>query len=154
VSQNGIEFGLAQTDAGLRLTVLADSALAAFDGKRSELGGRTLNLCALTPKKTAALRNAPVTVCLDAQNNVTFLYKGKPLNYTIFHQQAKQVKSYMPNKSTSLSKTSAKPISLLLTTPGARASLPPFLSKMSLKETSLLRAIRGHFYLSLTQSCI
>ncbi len=56
VSQNGIEFALAQTDAGLRLAMLADSALADFDGKRSELGGRTLSLCALTPKNTAALR--------------------------------------------------------------------------------------------------
>jgi hypothetical protein len=36
------------------------------------------------------MRNAPVTVCLDDQGNITILYKGKPLNYTVFHQQAKQ----------------------------------------------------------------
>jgi hypothetical protein len=31
-----------------------------------------------------------VTVCLDDQENITILYKGKPLNYTVFHMQAKQ----------------------------------------------------------------
>ena len=43
-----------------------------------------------TKRPTYTMRHAAVTVCLDAQNNVTLLYKGKPLNYTIFHQQAKQ----------------------------------------------------------------
>jgi len=37
-----------------------------------------------------ALRHAVVTVCLDAQENLVILYKGKPLDYTVFHRQAKQ----------------------------------------------------------------
>lgn len=49
-SQNGVEFGLAQTKAGNRLAVLADSTPAGFDGERTELGDRTLSLCTLTPK--------------------------------------------------------------------------------------------------------
>jgi hypothetical protein len=36
--------------------MLADSFLPEFDGERTELGGRTLILCALTPKNAAALR--------------------------------------------------------------------------------------------------
>jgi hypothetical protein len=43
-----------------------------------------------TPRPTYAMRHATVTVCLDAQQNVTILYKGKSLDYTLFHQQAKQ----------------------------------------------------------------
>jgi hypothetical protein len=36
------------------------------------------------------MHNAPITMCLDAKNNVTILYKGKSLAYTIFHEQSKQ----------------------------------------------------------------
>jgi len=43
-----------------------------------------------TPRPTYAMRHAVVTVCLDAQNNISILYKGKALNHTIFHQQSKQ----------------------------------------------------------------
>jgi transposase len=43
-----------------------------------------------TNRPTYAMRHASVTVCLDAQANVTILYKDKPLDYTVFHQQAKQ----------------------------------------------------------------
>jgi transposase len=43
-----------------------------------------------TPRPTYALRHATVSVCLDAQDNVTILYKGNALLYTIFHQQSKQ----------------------------------------------------------------
>jgi len=43
-----------------------------------------------TKRPTYALRHAAVTVCLDAQENLTILYKGKPLAYTVFHRQAKQ----------------------------------------------------------------
>jgi len=43
-----------------------------------------------TERPTYALRHTAVTVCLDALGNVTIAYKGKPLNYTIFHRQAKQ----------------------------------------------------------------
>ena len=43
-----------------------------------------------TPRPTYALRRAAVTVCLDAQGKVTLFYKGKSLNYTVFHKQARQ----------------------------------------------------------------
>ena len=43
-----------------------------------------------TKRPTYALQQASVTVCLDAENNIKILYKGKPLDYTIFHKQAKQ----------------------------------------------------------------
>jgi hypothetical protein len=43
-----------------------------------------------TKRPSYALRKAAVTVCLDDQENITILYKGKPLNYTVFHMQAKQ----------------------------------------------------------------
>ncbi|MBN1451827.1 MAG: hypothetical protein JW963_12495, partial [Anaerolineales bacterium] len=43
-----------------------------------------------TSRPTYALRHAAVTVCLDAHNNISILYKGKALDYTIFHQQSKQ----------------------------------------------------------------
>jgi transposase len=43
-----------------------------------------------TKRPTYALRHATVTVCLDAQENLVILYKDKPLDYTVFHRQAKQ----------------------------------------------------------------
>jgi hypothetical protein len=41
-----------------------------------------------TPHPTYAMRHAAVTVCLDAQGKISLLYKGKSLDYTIFHKQA------------------------------------------------------------------
>ena len=43
-----------------------------------------------TRRPTYALRNAQVTVCLNAQEQITILYNGKPLPYSIYQQQAKQ----------------------------------------------------------------
>ncbi len=43
-----------------------------------------------TTRPTYALRHAKVTVCDDQQGNVRLLYKGKPLEFTVFHRQAKQ----------------------------------------------------------------
>ena len=43
-----------------------------------------------TNRPSYALRNAQVTVCLNAQQDITLLYNGKALPYTIYHQQAKQ----------------------------------------------------------------
>ncbi len=43
-----------------------------------------------TERPTYAMRNAVVTVCVDAKQNITLLYKGKSLPSTIFHKQAKQ----------------------------------------------------------------
>lgn len=36
------------------------------------------------------MRKAPVTISLDVHQNVSILYKGKSLSFTIFHKQAKQ----------------------------------------------------------------
>ena len=43
-----------------------------------------------TERPTYALRHAVVTVCVDAQQKLTLLYKGQSLPYTVFHQQTKQ----------------------------------------------------------------
>jgi transposase len=43
-----------------------------------------------TERPAYALHKAQVLVCRDAQENVTILYKGAPLEYSIFHQQARQ----------------------------------------------------------------
>jgi transposase len=43
-----------------------------------------------TPRPTYAMRHTAVTVCLDALDQLTIFYKGKSLDYTIFHQQSKQ----------------------------------------------------------------
>lgn len=43
-----------------------------------------------TARPAYALRNASVTVCVNAQQQITILYKGKPLPYEIYHQQTRQ----------------------------------------------------------------
>jgi len=43
-----------------------------------------------TDRPTYALRNTQVTVCEDAFGQVTILYKAKPLEFTVFHQQEHQ----------------------------------------------------------------
>jgi transposase len=43
-----------------------------------------------TDRPTYALRNAQVTVCLNAQEEITILYNGKTLPYSIYKHQAKQ----------------------------------------------------------------
>ena len=43
-----------------------------------------------TKRPSYALRNALVTVCVNAQEQITILYNGKSLPYTIYNQQAKQ----------------------------------------------------------------
>lgn len=43
-----------------------------------------------TPHPTYAMRRAAVTVCLNAQGEVTILYQGKALDYAIFHRQTHQ----------------------------------------------------------------
>jgi transposase len=50
-----------------------------------------------TQHPTYALRNATVTVCRNAHGIVTILYKGDPLDYTIFHKQPKQAE-VVPSK--------------------------------------------------------
>jgi len=43
-----------------------------------------------TPRPSYALRNARVTVCVNAQDDITILYNGKSLPFTIYNQQAHQ----------------------------------------------------------------
>lgn len=43
-----------------------------------------------TDRPTYALRNAQVTVCVNAQDEITILFRGKALPYSIYKQQAKQ----------------------------------------------------------------
>jgi transposase len=43
-----------------------------------------------TDRPTYALRNAQVTVCVNAQEEITILYNGKALPYTLYKQQAQQ----------------------------------------------------------------
>ena len=43
-----------------------------------------------TDRPSYALRNAQVLVCVNAQDEITILYNGKALPYTLYKQQAKQ----------------------------------------------------------------
>jgi transposase len=43
-----------------------------------------------TQRPAYALRNAQVTVCLNPQEQITILYNGKSLPYSIYHHQAQQ----------------------------------------------------------------
>jgi transposase len=43
-----------------------------------------------TNRPSYALRNAQVTVCVNAQEQITILYNGKALPYSIYNQQARQ----------------------------------------------------------------
>jgi len=43
-----------------------------------------------TARPTYALRKAQVTVCENAQGEITILYKGKILNYSVFRKQQRQ----------------------------------------------------------------
>jgi transposase len=43
-----------------------------------------------TSRPSYAMCKAPVTVCEDAQGKVTILYKGHPLDYTIYQKQQRQ----------------------------------------------------------------
>jgi transposase len=43
-----------------------------------------------TSRPTYALRKAPVTVCEDPNGAIAILYKGHPLDYTVFHKQQRQ----------------------------------------------------------------
>ena len=43
-----------------------------------------------TSRPSYAMRKAQVTVCEDPQGEITILYKGRPLDYTVFHKQQRQ----------------------------------------------------------------
>jgi transposase len=50
-----------------------------------------------TERPTYALRGATLTVCLEATGQVTLLYHGQSLPFTLFHKQAKQAE-VVPSK--------------------------------------------------------
>jgi transposase len=43
-----------------------------------------------TTRPSYALRKAQVTVCEEPQGNISILYKGEPLAYSVFHRQQRQ----------------------------------------------------------------
>ena len=48
-----------------------------------------------TSRPTYALRKAQVTVCENPQGEISIIYKGKPLKYSVFHKQARQAEVVM-----------------------------------------------------------
>ena len=59
VSEGGVEYGLARTNANARLALLADHAapgLEGFSGESAEFGGKHLLVCPITAQHAAALR--------------------------------------------------------------------------------------------------
>lgn len=63
-----------------------------------------------TERPTYTMRNAAITVCADARQKITLLYKGKSLPYTIFHQQAKQSEVVIAKNLNKTIKTKPAPI--------------------------------------------
>ncbi|MDP2377574.1 MAG: ISNCY family transposase [Reyranella sp.] len=63
-----------------------------------------------TERPTYTMRNAMITVCVDAKQNVTLLYKGKFLPYTIFHKQAKQAEVVFAKDLNHTIKTKSAPV--------------------------------------------
>lgn len=62
-----------------------------------------------TSRPTYALRKAQATVCENAQGDITILYKGRPLNYSIFHKQQRQAEVVMSKEIDTHLKKSKKP---------------------------------------------
>ena len=62
-----------------------------------------------TNRPTYALRNAQVTVCVNAQEQITILYRGKVLPYSIYNQQAKQAEVVSAKQLDSALKTKRLP---------------------------------------------
>ena len=62
-----------------------------------------------TTRPTYALRKAQVTVCENAQGEITILYKGRSLDYSIFHKQQRQAEVVMSKEIDTHLKKSKKP---------------------------------------------
>ena len=56
-----------------------------------------------------SLRNALVTVCVDAHQTITLLYKGTPLPYNVFHHQTKQSQVVVAKDLNKISETASVP---------------------------------------------
>jgi len=85
-----------------------------------------------TERPTYAMRNAVVTVCLDAQQNITLLYKDKPLPYNVFHKQTKQAEVVM-----------AKDLNKTINTKSAPAPDHPWRTYPLFKKSRNVPAARG-----------
>ncbi len=82
-----------------------------------------------TERPTYAMRNAIVTVCADAKQNITLLYKGKSLPYTIFHKQAKQSEVVIAKDlNTVIEAVLSNPLQII---PGAPSIFPKIKAEMS-----------------------
>ena len=63
-----------------------------------------------TSRPSYALRKAQATVCEDIKGNISILYKGKPLNYSVFHKQQRQADVIQSKHiNTRLDKQSSRP---------------------------------------------
>ena len=62
-----------------------------------------------TTRPTYALRKAQATVCENARGEITILYQGRPLNYSIFHKQQRQAEVVMSKEIDTHLKKSKKP---------------------------------------------
>jgi len=62
-----------------------------------------------TTRPTYALRHTRVTVCENAQGDIKFLYKGRFLDYTVFHKQQRQAQVVMSKEVDTHLKKSKEP---------------------------------------------
>ncbi len=63
-----------------------------------------------TERSNYALRNAVITVCVDAEQNIALLYKGKSLPYNVFHQQTKQAEVVLAKDLNQIIDTQSAPV--------------------------------------------
>ena len=99
------------------------------------------------PKKRAVvwMRKAQVTVCLNAQQELTILSDGKSLPYTVITNRPGRLRSFLPNSLTSLLRKSACLPDLLPIIPGAKAlpSRSPNLEMSPLPNVKFLLSKTG-----------
>jgi hypothetical protein len=62
-----------------------------------------------TTRPTYALRHAQVTVCENAQSDIKIIYKGRSLDYTVFHKQQRQAQVVMSKEVDTHLQKSKKP---------------------------------------------
>ena len=105
-----------------------------------------------TKRPSYALRKAQVTVCLNAQEEITILYNGKSLPYTIYHQQAKQAEVVSAKQLDLALKEKRVPPKPAPDHPWRRGFATPLSKRGSVtpskSDISILEN-RGHFYFGL-----
>jgi transposase len=87
-----------------------------------------------TKRPRYALRRATVTVCEDAQGQITLLYKGQALDYTIFHRQAKQAEIVDSKKVDQALRNQRKAHSPAANHPWRKGHHPPLSRRTELPE--------------------